>query len=419
MVRYRRLGVILGTYFGIVAGAGVYSWSPLTIVVLFTCDALFGYSRIQFERLAAGRPRGNGTPHFGTHGELESFYRLVLNKRGAICVADWLPKLYPRNIPFVLQHLSVLGVAGMAIAVALYYGMRPAGSIDHSVIIVLPFIFLKHAIIVRIWTADGVYDQASVSTVRPHEVLYTVLVTGVAIFIVGIQPDATGHVVEASIYAIVVKLPFDHREAGIGPRWLTFDPSSETTDEPLALPAGTPQHVFETDTRAIRRAAVLDTVLHTISMGLFVVGIYGLIVVWLLELSTLSFVAILVIWITSSFVLAFVVTYPVFWLGPMHAEYRLYENALVAYDRYLNEPQWRLPVSEIQTVTVNESSLDSRFLPHYPTPVYIEQSARMERKLQYLERPHEFQRVIRQQMDGQSTSTRVGPKAHSDDPTFP
>ncbi|ELZ22580.1 hypothetical protein C477_04259, partial [Haloterrigena salina JCM 13891] len=66
--------------------------------------------------------------------------------------------------------------------------------------------------------------------------------------------------------------------------------------------------------------------------------------------------------LVAAVLLAFGVQLAAYFLRYGTLEYRRYDEAIVAYDTFLEEPQWAAPVQEIRDVTVATDWFDERLL---------------------------------------------------------
>ncbi|GAB7018899.1 hypothetical protein JCM18750_17600 [Halostagnicola bangensis] len=351
------------------------------------------------ERLFAGKPRGDTTPPFGPYGEFEKFYENLLDKRGTIHIADWMPGLSPGNLPFVLAQWASLFVLTLLFVVTLYVVPLPEGSLDISLVLLLPLFVTKHASTVATWTEAGRYERASVTTVRPRAILYTVLVGFLAFLFLATQQDAhVGQIAAATTLLVVPKLLLDFREAGIGPNALIFDPSSETTASSVSVPPSESRYVFLTDRRAVFSRALYVGCLYTVYPGLLLIGAVGLVGVLPFNLAVGP--AVVTIAIVGTLLLSLSVVGVVVWLGHAFLEYRVYDDSLVAYDRYLEEPQWVVSFEDVTTVETTPPPLVFRHFPFVDVSIKLERISDQSLRIEYLEQPRKFARVVSEMMSG-------------------
>ena len=249
-----------------------------------------------------------------------------------------------------------------------------------SLIVIFLVIVGKHLLILASWHTLGLYEQASVTTVRPREIMYTALIGAVAITILYPQPAVSGRFITAAVVALVLKLVFDFREIGVGPDQLIFDPRANTAEKLVEAPDGNFDRVFETNNRAVYREGAVFGLFYSIYPGLFITGLWGLAIVIQFDSITINLVTLL-FWV--GFTVAGISLLAVWWMwiGCANVEYRVFEDDLVAYDTYLGEPQWTLS-DEIVSVSENER-------------VIIQCQHRDDRQVEFLERPDEFVHFVR------------------------
>lgn len=401
--RGRLLAVVLLSNFAIVAGTVVFGWSQFTIALLFVADSLLVVARLLLERLFAGRPRGDATPPSLPYPVLDILFEDVLDKRGAIRVSDRLPRLYPRNLPFVLgQWIVVFWLA--VLASVTWLALAPLdGGLDISLVLVLPLFVAKHALIIDTWAAIGIYERASARTVRrSRELLFTVFITCFVVFSLSAQSEDLLQVTVATMVLLVPKLLFDCRDAGIGPSLLVFDPSDDTTIEPVAAPAGKPRHVFRNDERVVSSWAIYLGLFYTVFPGLFFIVLPGLVGLTVsLKTSFLGIAAGAI----GTLLVAVATSLLVLWLGQANVEYRVYDDVLVAYDQYLDAPQWSVPFEDIRAISIGENALGWRILPlvnplpFEKFPVEVARSTDEDLQFKYLDQPEEFVRTVRDAID--------------------
>lgn len=384
-----RLGLLVGLSNLFIFLGALFSQSQFTIIILFVADALFGVSRIFLEQLAAGRPRGDAAPAMLWVRLLEGLYDVVLDTRGQFSLTKRLPPLYPRNLPFVIDQWVVLWWV-VPMVVLTWLGLEPvAGSFEFSATPTLCLLALKHYLIVDTWESMGIYEDAAARTIRrSRELLYTAIIACFAVWVVAGTAPTAAEVTAATMVVFIPKIPFDCREAGIGPWPLTFNPSSHTAEQPLMPPDDEPQSVFANDRRVVRDWAIHDGLSYVFAMGISFASVYGLIGLWAFGLiaavygGTFAVIASLVVLVPATVV--------VFWLGRANLTYRFHDNALVANDTFLQEPQWVVPYADIESVSVGDDALGWKILwvfnplPFTQYPVEIERSGRENLRLRSL-----------------------------------
>ncbi|ADD06978.1 uncharacterized protein Nmag_3428 [Natrialba magadii ATCC 43099] len=378
--------LILVTNIAIVVGTITLNWNPATIAILFAIETFLGISRITVERLFTARPPDNTiNPPTGLY-DFTLWYEGLLDKRGYFQIHPKIPNIYPKNIPYVLRFWIAFVVIGGA-AIPVLFGAI-TGRVDSSFILLIPIFILKHISIIAIWEATGIYKQASVVTVRRREIIYSGLVGCIAIvFIIPQSPDT---VAAALILALVPKILFDFREAGIGPWPLTFDPTSNNTTEHIPMPANKPNYTFDTDNRALWSwASLYVSILYMLQIGSFVF-MWSVLAIILLTSSTriLHSNSILILFLASYLIILLLSNY-IIWLGNSNMEYRVYDDILIGYDNYLKEPQWVIHSEEITTIA-KDSGFIVKILPFLKPSVIISQSSNENIRIRFLKNPEEF-----------------------------
>lgn len=416
MIRRRAVLVllVLVSNAAIIAGAVAFEWKALTIVALFVADGLLGLIRISLERAFARRPAPDDYPPLSIMRLYDLWIEHIMNKRGTMQLNTRLPQVTARNLLYALPIWNGIVVVSVILG-SIWYLASPVASIELTLITILPLIVAKHSWIISDWSNNGSYERSSPKTVRPRSVLYSlVLFSGIVFSVAGQPPDL---VVAATVLVIGPKLLFDFREAGIGPWPLTFDPTSDTEAEQISPPTGVTRHVFQTDNRALFSWASLGLgLVSVVTFGLFVFFLAAMLIWPLMDVLTESLSLGGTADLTSTIVLALVpavgiplgVNWLILWLGHANVEYRLYDDELVAYDRYLEEPQWVVPFDNIESISTTEKSIvEARLIPSAPsvfTTVELECTTDEDRRVEFLAQPDDFVRLVRGRMRERSAS---------------
>lgn len=356
--RARTAATMLSVNFYPFVGALCFGWSLHTVLVLYWVEAGLAFVRYSFEGLFAEHPRADRY-----HGQLVPLERLE-QKRGHVRVSERLPPLYPRNVPFVLQGLFAGGFLWLLAGVWVV-SFRPdgalAGDVLGSGVVALSAGLTLFGTIFcyGFATAESFrekrYETVSALSVVSRRDVFGVVVLAFFAPIVGEPTGWRAFGLETTLALFVAaRLAFSLAEAGIPvlrrlrQRESDFVGEAETIRVPTDEPVGR----VETDTRAITQYAVLfgtllavfpPTIVFAIVGGLvgnFLGGPIGGVTGALLVVATRSLVEI-----------------PVMRLVSDNVEYRVYDEAIVAYDTKLDEPQWRLPRDEITDVVVFDGPL--------------------------------------------------------------
>lgn len=338
----------------ILVGTISFNWSSATVAAIFLVDAGLAIIRTPIERLFAKLPPHKEELH--VYDFVSREWNLI-EKRGYYRLPLVPINIYPHNTAHVLRYMAALcGVLGL-LFVFYYFGELSGSppddwSVGPAVAVIFPVLLAKHAGIINLWARNGIYERASVETVRPWGGLQATLV---GIFTAGsilILPPEILTTIVAII--LVPKFLFDLREAGIGPSLLTFDPTCDRESEGFPLPPGRPQSVFSIDRRAVRAGAIfLITPQYLLVYGIVVFGVIAGGTYMVAGFGNSTWDWITVIGATVGIVAG--ISLIVAEISYADLEYQLYGDTLVAYDNRLEEVQWRVPLEEIRTVSAKHS----------------------------------------------------------------
>ncbi|MFC6730787.1 DUF6498-containing protein, partial [Natronoarchaeum mannanilyticum] len=160
----RRLALasVLGINALPVVGIVWFGWHASTLLVLYWFEAGVVLLRGAFEGLFAALPAGPaGRGHVFPFDELQS-------KRGSIQFVGWLPPIYPRNVPVVLNTLIVLALvwplAGIGVYAVVVDGPLSPGA-PSSVALAAGGIVLGHGITAIESLRTGRYERESAHSV--------------------------------------------------------------------------------------------------------------------------------------------------------------------------------------------------------------------------------------------------------------
>jgi hypothetical protein len=214
-----------------------------------------------------------------------------------------------------------------------------------------------------------------------------------------LSPDTTIDAAEDSL-----ELPVG-RDAG----WLSMseslDTETDTDGNSLEPPSGTPLEAFDQRDRAVFVKALASACFHLFFPGIPLVGFVGVV-----GLTTGSFL-ILGALVVATFLFVLALDGAAMWLAHANVEYRIYEDQLVAYDRFLEEPQWVLPVADITALSAPPEAPENKlfelfgdgtaprnyvygWLPSVDVPVRVERRDGEALVLEYLDQPEAFVRAV-------------------------
>jgi hypothetical protein len=381
--------------------------SPLAIATVIAFDAFLGTVRICYERMAAGRqadesPLGAGV----AYGAFQQLYDVVLDKRGRTRFSDRLPSVAPQHLPYVVDLWSVLMVTWTPTALLWAFTWDSMGGLGVGLLgslVGLPLVVAKHYLLVRTWAVNGRYATASPQSIRRRrEFLYFAAVTSVGAMVLAADPYPTDVAVATMVF-VFPKVFFDLHDAGIGPWPLTFDPSvdREADDTPIETPPATPRQCFDTEWRVIRRVSITEGIVFSLlQVGVLptVIGVSTIALASSLQAGVVAWfvtvVVLVALWVAAVF--------SIHWLGEANEQYRVYDDCVVAYDTFLDEPQWRVSAAEITGVSRGDSRpgvqipkiLDT--MPYSEHPVVIERGEDDPIEVEKLSDPEGFADAVRE-----------------------
>ena|GEM_PF-2420452 len=387
---------------------GLFTASPLAVGSLILLDAATTTVRMLFERLAA-RHRPDESPATGGTRPLEPLYETVTDKRGRVQLHARLPPVYPRNVPYVLELWPVLLFVGVPTALVWGGIGVPAGALGGVAATAAPLVVARQYTVVRARMADETYETATSRTVRrTREFAYLAVVTAVGGPLVWLSEPTSGPLVAGVILFGIPKLLFDARDAGSSLWPLSFDPTAGddartpvTDTDPTAPPKTTPwRRQFSTQWRVVRRVGVSDGVTYSIlSIVLSVTVVGGTGLFWLGSLWT-TLVAATVAALTVTLA-TIAITFTIHWFGAANEQYRVYDDCVVGYDTFLEEPQWRVSADEITGVTRGDTRPGIRIpklldtMPYSEYPVVIERGENDPIEVEKLADPEGFADAVR------------------------
>lgn len=393
------VGVVLALNATLVVGA-LFSERALTIAVVFALDAVAGIARLLYERLAAERA-STAPPAMTPLRFLEPLYEMVADKRGSVRVAARFPSVSPRNLPYVVDQWVVC-FAVFPVVVLAWTALEPfEGGLGPTLLPAVLLVAAKHDRIVQTWAAAGRYATASPRTVRPsRDIVYSTVVACVAVWSLSRTPPDPAQVTAATALFCLPKFAFECRECGVGPWPLTFDPAGGATLDPLSVPDGPPRATVQNDRGVVRAWAIHDGLSYAVLFATSLTGFLGTVAVlgsgslrvtlWAVAIALLAAPPVAVLTVAA-----------VVWLGHANEEYRVYDDALVAYDSLLDEPQWVVPVEDISSVSVGDDPLGwtilglVHVLPFETYPVVVERESGDDVRLSALADPAALASAVR------------------------
>ncbi|ELZ06306.1 hypothetical protein C482_00750 [Natrialba chahannaoensis JCM 10990] len=359
-----------------------FGWDPATLVVIYALEVLLAFPLAAGKALFAGRPPNveeletddeDGDESSGDSSVVNIGNTELARKRGSVRLVSWLPPVYPRNVSFIGAVLfatvwSTLFIVALLSEVAIDEALaRPEVWFSVGALVSGQLIETW-----RDYLRGGRYEETS-----PYAVIETPARQAFfLIFVLFIVAEASGAIVLAAFVAVKLLVDWSAFRAtnGGGGRltgWLSGPDgedegedqnekeSDETTAtlEPLSIPEGKPNARVPTHTPTV----VLTGILHTlVKPAPFYTSI--VILAWFITLSVLGDTASgglgVALTVGISFLalaaLAGYLTVKTLEHILSHAplEYHRYDDHLVAYDTWVEEPQWQIPLHEIRDVSL-------------------------------------------------------------------
>jgi len=344
-------------------------WDPATLAAVYAIEAVLSIPLAGAKALFAARP----PPEDREAGVISVTDAPLSSKRGALRPVSWLPPVHLRNVPFAAA------VCGAAAWIALVVGVAFSQAFDVPALLGRPAVLASALALVAGEAIDVARDYVGrrrYAETSPYAVVETPARR--AFFLVfalfALPPlDATGGGIAVLAAFVAVKLFVEwsafrathgdgDSDGGRIGGWLAGPTDSPDQPEPIEVPA------VEPDSRVPvhRRTAVATAVLKTLT-GVAPIYATGFFVVWIAALGLFvggdasgtvvvgSAIAALALYLGALAVNAagFALTY-----API--EYRRYGDRLVAYDAWLDEPQWTASVDRLRNASVVPTRLPDR-----------------------------------------------------------
>ncbi|WP_239640298.1 DUF6498-containing protein [Halorubrum distributum] len=343
-------------------------WDPATLAVVYAVEVVLSIPLAGVKALFAARP----PPEDRESGVISVTEAPLASKRGAVRPVTWLPPIHLRNIPFTAA------VCGAAAWITLVVGVAFSQEFNVPALFSRPAVLASALALVAGQTIDIARDYVGrqrYAETSPYAVVETPMRR--AFFLVfalfALPPlNAAGGGVAVLAAFVVVKLLVewssfrathgdDASSSGRVSSWLAGPADSPDQPEPIRVPDAEPDAQVPAHCRTTVVTAVLKTltsvapvyatgffVVWIAGLGLFVGDAPGAVVVG-------SGVAVFAIYLGALTVNAagFALTY-----APV--EYRRYGDRLIAYDTWLDEPQWAASVDRLRDASVVHTRLPDR-----------------------------------------------------------
>lgn len=382
-----RLTVVLAIIANIVPIVGVigFSWDLLPILAIYWIEAVVYVARSSFESLFAVRPVDDD--YYGVYIPLER----LREKRGRVRIIDQLPPIFPRNIPFALNGGWLLfGLGTIAVLIMLF--ARPPGILDRGTLLGIGgmtiLVVVRHTSALHESIRFKRYEEHTALSIFSRRRWIAVAIVAFLVPIVGIGANQIGIGFTATFTLIATaKLCYDILDMlTLGGQPPSNEPQQDETS--IEVPETSPLIVIRTD----RRGVILDTLFLGAMLALlppvgFVIVFSSIAVGLLFGLP--EGVATLIILFTAR--MAFEI--PIAYLRHGNIEYRVYDDAVIAYDTTLDAPQWRIPRHEITDARAN-TALTSKFISGSFGKIRIECVNGSSQSLSLVRNPDDFVQAL-------------------------
>lgn len=360
-------------YLSVLAVAIVRSWALLAVVLFFAVNALFVFARVGVERLLSAPSQGIDTDppvYLLTGYRPRIIYQSLLHKRGQIGVFGGRFRITVRNIPDALSlhmpiFLSAVLLGSVVVWISLFETpsalIDAAAEVDPLLVGVLFFAVLVHCLVV--WTRNkrDVYRSSPSTTLYRTPHVYAIAVPAI---VASVGPQRWSLTLpETVVFAGALAVAIELRLAGVGAGILGANQTGTDPVTSIEHHERRPIERFETNRAATRCAGVFYGLVGVVAP---MPGVIPLLVVWPpVGLLTGVFTP-LPVWL--SMVLALLATIAVLVVVQRKAkelahgavEYLVYDDAIVAYNTVLAEPQWVLESAQLDDVTVSTDWLAAR-----------------------------------------------------------
>jgi hypothetical protein len=279
------------------------------------------------------------------------------DKRGHVSISDRLPPVYPRNVPFALGVLEMLGVLAIVAGLGFLFAPVP-GTLDSKTLATVGLAsvaVLLHQVIAtkQFLRTNGYVDQSAGSLLNRRPLGAGALFVVFSLVVFG--GGKTG-VTVAFFVGHLAKLCYDVVDAWTDGKYFQSRRESLIGEEiDLDVPERDPQFVVETAPEGVLVNGVILGALLALSPRVGLVVLFGGIGAGLAFGPAIGVATLLAL--VAARALAEI---PIARFQYGAIEYRVYHSTIVAYDRRLEEPQWQVSRYEIRDV-YSRTAITSRF----------------------------------------------------------
>jgi hypothetical protein len=339
-----------------------FGWDPRTLAVVYGLELLVAFPVAGVKALFADRPPVTDRES-GVVSVEESD---LVEKRGSVTVANWLPPIYPRNVAFAAAVVGVGTQVAIFVLVALSE-VTAVGTVLGRPAVLTSALALGVGQLVEtvVYLRAGRYEGVSPYAVVEIPARQGLFLAFVLVVVAGVDP--TGVVVVTGF--VLVKTLSDYaglRTEHAGTSRLTdwfAGPDEEVTLDPVETPDGPTTATVAVNRRSAAAAALWRAVT---TVGPFYVTMVT--IVWIVGAGVLGGADATRPFVIAS-TLAAVVLFGTLLAGDVLERllttgwmaYHRVGDHLVAVDRLTGDPQWAVPVSELRDVGVVETASPDRY----------------------------------------------------------
>lgn len=348
------------------AGVLVLDWNPVTLIAVYTLEVLVSFPIAAGKALFAQQP-----PRSERNGVFSVSEATLTTKRGAVTVFPWLPPVYPRNLSF---SMSVVG-AGLGFVLVIAIAVATRIPLDTAVW--QPGVLLSAGALVLSQLFDVWWDYLGNERFRdatPYSVVETLGRQAFFLFVLFVAapvPEENANPVVLLAVFVGFKILVEwstywttHSGDGGGrlSGWLAGPDPNPDAERDLTLPPGKPVARFQTDTTATAYAALFETLAGPAwyyAHGIGIVWLVSLLVYFDGQISPTLFVCSALLALVL-YIAGVGLKTAAYYSKYAPLEYRCYGQTLVAYDTWLDEPQWSTPVDLLTDTEVVQDRLSDR-----------------------------------------------------------
>lgn len=340
-----------------------FGWNPTTLLVVYALELLVSLPLAGAAALFAERPpriNRNGSAVISVSDDLSG-------RRGSVRIAEWLPPVYPRNLPFASAIVLAAVFLGIVLGIALSNVPTVAPALGRTDVIGST-VALVIGSAVETWRERVHGDRRDAS---PYAVIETparqaLFVVFILLIVAGF--DSTGPVgVLVALVAGKLLVEWSGHQVARGDSgrlasWLSGPDAAEASPNSISVPNGAPDVRIPTDNRAVLYTGVLSVGSRLAPFVLLPFAFLWFAVLSLVGDAPRSLTLGSGLAVAVLFVGYLVSRVAIFYLEYATLEYRQYGEQLVAHDTLVDAPQWSSSIGTLHGTEVITDRLPDRLL---------------------------------------------------------